>query len=886
MYFYTHVGKHIKRIISIQIKHMAQKINTLIALILITSIQSFCQTTISGLFSTDTKLGPTGNPADSVYIISGNLYVYGTDGPDNITTLTIESGVTLKFSSSARPNLEIGSGSEPGRLVARGTSSNRITFTSSSSNPSHGDWGCISLNELSKNCILEYVDMLYGGDDWAAQECCLAILDPDGTNLTISNCNINYSESRGICVDGLGFNVDFNNVSVRNSLEDAIYLENIDESTSISFLNCSITDNDGYGILFLDDHPTQITNCTFANNGSSVISCYANQVGGISNTTSFQNSTTIEIQGGTISHDSYWSNFSTSHEVNYYIYESIKVSGNDGSDGITTLEIEAGSKILIDPLDSPRIKISIGSVFGPGCLIAKGTAAERIIFMSAAESPEPGDWKSIFLAENSSDCELEYVDILYGGGGNNSEYSLGIFGTEGSDMNISNCSIMHSETSGISIDNEGFNINISNSILSNNIINGSFHGWCDTNTTISYENCEISNNGSMGIKFGNNESMQVSNCTFSNNAEYAIGCNADKVKDIQSNNVFQNEKSINILYGTVSKDATWHDFYTNYNVSYYSQSNLRVMGYDGPDSITTLVLEPGTRIAFNRSAQPEFQVGSSTYGPGQLIAQGSFAKRITLTTSGDEPYPGNWKGLSLTRNSKDCILENVDILYGGDEGSTYGHNLLISKSLSTNLSITNSRFLHSSNYGIVILGAPDSLLLNNNTISNNAEHGIYIIYASDIMGNYTQNNIYDNGGYGIMNVDDRWIDATNCYWGSNDGPGGVGPGTGDKVSDYVLYEPWSIDSLAVNLSEKSDYESLISIYPNPARDYIRIKSTLKDKFPYTVTIYNNKSQVVYQQEVTINNSKISLSNIKSGVYFILFQDFSGKRIHSQALIIK
>ena len=34
------------------------------------------------------------------------------------------------------------------------------------------------------------------------------------------------------------------------------------------------------------------------------------------------------------------------------------------------------------------------------------------------------------------------------------------------------------------------------------------------------------------------------------------------------------------------------------------------------------------------------------------------------------------------------------------------------------------------------------------------------------------------------------VDATDNWWGAEDGPGGSGPGSGDKVSTNVLYDPW------------------------------------------------------------------------------------------------
>ncbi|NOU47715.1 MAG: hypothetical protein HOO86_11730 [Bacteroidales bacterium] len=857
---------------------MTRLFATLIGLILITSIRSFSQTIISGEFTNDTHLGPNG----AVYIVSGDILVYGTDGPDNITTLTIDPGVTLKFAPYGHFALKIGYGSEPGQLIAQGTSSSRISFTSNSPTPTHGNWGSISLTEKSQDCVLEYVDIQYGGTD-GSYKGNLEIYDPDGTNLTISNCNISYSESSGIYIDELGFDVDFNNVTVDNCLEQGIFHNNSADNAMISYLNCNISNNSEYGMMFIHEVNTQISNCNFAENGVNAVLCYPNQVGGMDDNNVFQDATFIEVEGGEIKHDSYWNNFSSSHEVNYHILDDIYVFGTDGSDSLTTLQIEAGTKLIFDPQGWHQ-GLSIANDSNPGQLIAIGTSSNRIVFTSTAETPAPGDWGGILFRENSQDCALDFVDILYGGNSSNAYCNLEIYGTRGSNIDISNSNIMYSEGSGIKINHEECDINLTNNNISNNLKNGSIHDWSDANTTTSYTNCEISNNGLVGLSLDSDDNIQISNCNFSNNGEHPIECSADQIRNIESNNSFQNENSIKVLAAHITKDATWHDFYTTFNVCYYIENGFGVSGFDGPDGITTLEIEPGTKITFHNSM---FNVGSF-YGqrPGQLIAQGTDFKRITFTSSADNPSPGDWGGIVLSSLSKDCVLDNVDIFYGGYNGDKmYGSNLTIQKGLSSNLSITNSKIAYSATDGVDIWSTPYYLLFNNNTIANNTEHGIHITSQDENMENCTQNNIYDNSGYGIMNDGNLWFDARNCYWGSNDGPGGVGPGSGDEVSEYVLYNPWLTDPLPVNISEISDPECFISIHPNPAKDYIQINSTLKNESPYLVTIYNNRSQIIYQHKVIINNYRINWSKIDNGMYFILFQDILGNKIHSQVLII-
>jgi len=57
------------------------------------------------------------------------------------------------------------------------------------------------------------------------------------------------------------------------------------------------------------------------------------------------------------------------------------------------------------------------------------------------------------------------------------------------------------------------------------------------------------------------------------------------------------------------------------------------------------------------------------------------------------------------------------------------------------------------------------------------------------------NNIFGSADFGICfwireGTEASNIDAAYNWWGSADGPGGVGPGKGDKVTKYTNFEPW------------------------------------------------------------------------------------------------
>ena len=60
---------------------------------------------------------------------------------------------------------------------------------------------------------------------------------------------------------------------------------------------------------------------------------------------------------------------------------------------------------------------------------------------------------------------------------------------------------------------------------------------------------------------------------------------------------------------------------------------------------------------------------------------------------------------------------------------------------------------------------------------------------TNVVANY--NYIGCGNTYGMRsNADYITADGEYNWWGDASGPGGVGPGTGTQVSDYIDYDPW------------------------------------------------------------------------------------------------
>jgi parallel beta-helix repeat protein len=85
----------------------------------------------------------------------------------------------------------------------------------------------------------------------------------------------------------------------------------------------------------------------------------------------------------------------------------------------------------------------------------------------------------------------------------------------------------------------------------------------------------------------------------------------------------------------------------------------------------------------------------------------------------------------------------------------------------------------------------DFVTITCNKIQSHTQ-GVRIDGSTNVVAHYNgisgnSNGMAKNSYGGVTGTD---VDATNNWWGSADGPGPVGPGSGDKVSLNVIFFPW------------------------------------------------------------------------------------------------
>lgn len=171
-------------------------------------------TFVSGFITTDTIW----RLANSPYIVTGNVLVMGG------VTLTVEQGIVVKFED--KKALQIS-----GKLVARGTDANMITFTSRKSVPAPGDWAYIFFSDSSED----------------------AAFDIDGNYIDgsiLEHCIVEYAGGETIDYNG-AVRMDnahpfINHCIVRNNSASGIIAYNL--TGLIKITNNAITDNADSGI--------------------------------------------------------------------------------------------------------------------------------------------------------------------------------------------------------------------------------------------------------------------------------------------------------------------------------------------------------------------------------------------------------------------------------------------------------------------------------------------------------------------------------------------------------------------------------------------------------------------------------------------------------------
>jgi|GEM_PF-6473782 len=107
-----------------------------------------------------------------------------------------------------------------------------------------------------------------------------------------------------------------------------------------------------------------------------------------------------------------------------------------------------------------------------------------------------------------------------------------------------------------------------------------------------------------------------------------------------------------------------------------------------------------------------------------------------------------------------------------------------------------------------------------------------------------------------------------------------GPSSVDDICPFITDAVFTQSvSTCTGIDEAINY-NLLSIYPNPANDFITISVTelVEVAEATTVNIINALGEIVLTEKVTSSNTTLNTSNLKNGIYFIKVESKNGSTI--------
>jgi hypothetical protein len=117
---------------------------------------------------------------------------------------------------------------------------------------------------------------------------------------------------------------------------------------------------------------------------------------------------------------------------------------------------------------------------------------------------------------------------------------------------------------------------------------------------------------------------------------------------------------------------------------------------------------------------------------------------------------------------------------GGDSNVAVSRNAVAGAGTAVNVA---------NDFGV---GPNSAVTITQNVLRNNV-NGVKVGTTAATVANTVtahRNSLTGNSAFGVNNLGSANVDATCNWWGARNGPGPVGPGSGDKVTTNVTYSPW------------------------------------------------------------------------------------------------
>lgn len=294
------------------------------------------------------------------------------------------------------------------------------------------------------------------------------------------------------------------------------------------------------------------------------------------------------------------------------------------------------------------------------------------------------------------------------------------------------------------------------------------------------------------------------------------------------------------IYGTIMSFTTRPEYSINLYNPTMSGTNVTLSAYltSYNQDITDIVFEYGT-------LNYENNISAS---PSQINANSSNYVSATITNL----------DTNLNYYYRLKAMHNGEIIYSNERVFNFSGNIII---VSGTIEETEN--------SLVLKGLINCYGAYLTDI--HFEYGLTNSFGSSILG--TPNFSYGNNTNLITGLINNPLPNQTYYYRL------VATNNGNIIySDTYLYTTGTFSIVDLNLEKE------ISIYPNPAADFLNIKSNNSEKVK-SIEFYNSLSQLVYCENVSnISDIKINVSNLKKGIYFVKVNLENSKAISSKLIL--